>query len=431
MKRTISTIFFSLLLGAFVVAWIFSDQISLALRSYLPRASDAVNASTGADENGTENADAVHGPHGGRLLVQGAFGIEITIAELGHPPEFRVYAYAGEKPVAPALVNLDIELARLGGTVDHFSFTAVEDYLHGSGVVSEPHSFDVTVAANYQGQAYAWSYENHEGRVHIAEAQAQQAEVATEIAGPMTIHETVILTGRVQTDPNRMSRVLARFPGVVKSVRRNLGEVVRAGDVLATVQSNESLQTYSLKAPIGGLIVRRDVQIGESTANEPLFEIADLSSVWVELDVFGRDLLRVQADQSVAIETFDGYKAAGKIDWISPLAAHASQSVRARIPLPNPDGRLRPGQFVRGLVTIAEHHVQLAVRKSAVQRFRDFQVVFARFGETYEVRMIDMGRSDNEWVEVLAGLTPGTDYVTSNSYLIKADIDKSGASHDH
>jgi cobalt-zinc-cadmium efflux system membrane fusion protein len=217
----------------------------------------------------------------------------------------------------------------------------------------------------------------------------------------------------------------------VKSVRRNLGDVVRAGDVLATVQSNESLQTYSVKAPIGGLIVRRDVQVGESTADEPLFVIVDLSSVWVELDVFGRDLPNVQAGQSVAVETFDGYRVQGKIDWISPLAAHASQSVRARIPLPNPDGRLRPGQFVRGRVTIAEHDVPLAVRKSAVQRFRDFQVVFARFGETYEVRMLDLGRGDNEWVEVLGGLAPGTDYVTSNSYLIKADIDKSGASHDH
>jgi cobalt-zinc-cadmium efflux system membrane fusion protein len=92
---------------------------------------------------------------------------------------------------------------------------------------------------------------------------------------------------------------------------------------------------------------------------------------------------------------------------------------------------LRPGQFVRGRITLAEHAVPLAVRLAALQRFRDFQVIFARIGDTYEVRMLELGRRDSEWVEVLGGLAPGTEYVTANSYLIKADIEKSGASHDH
>ena len=92
---------------------------------------------------------------------------------------------------------------------------------------------------------------------------------------------------------------------------------------------------------------------------------------------------------------------------------------------------LRPGQFVRGQVTVAKHPVALAVRQSAIQGFRDFQVVFARIGDTYEVRMLELGRQNDRWAEVLGGLKPGTEYVTSNSYLIKADIEKSGASHDH
>ena len=75
--------------------------------------------------------------------------------------------------------------------------------------------------------------------------------------------------------------------------------------------------------------------------------------------------------------------------------------------------------------------VPLAVKKSGLQSFRDFTVVYARVGDTYEVRMLDLGRSDGEHVEVLGGLEPGTTYVTGNSYLVKADIEKSGASHDH
>ncbi|MGD8808556.1 MAG: HlyD family secretion protein, partial [Gammaproteobacteria bacterium] len=113
------------------------------------------------------------------------------------------------------------------------------------------------------------------------------------------------------------------------------------------------------------------------------------------------------------------------------LVAHGSQSVRARVTAANPDARLRPGQFVRASVVTGEHDVPLAVRQSGLQRFREFDVVFARVRDVYEVRMLELGRSDAEYVEVLSGLRPGEIYVTRNSYLIKADIEKAGASHDH
>ena len=383
------------------------------------------------DEHAANSEEVSKGPHGGRLLEADSFAVELTIFEKGIPPEFHVYPYFEGKPVALDAVTLNIELTRLDGQVDKFPFKPQADYLRGDGVVTEPHSFDVSVTARYQGNAYKWEYENYEGRTHIAANMAIEAGIATETAGPGIIHETLTLTGRVQTDPNRLSHVRARFPGVVRSIKRNLGEVVKAGDVLATVQSNESLQTYSLTAPIAGLIVKREIQPGEATGDTPLFIIADLSQVWVEFDVFGRDLNQVRSGQDVKIESLDGQQMQGNLDWVSPLAAHASQSVHARVVLPNPNGQLRPGQFVRGEVTIAEHKVPLAVRLSALQGFRDFTVVFARFGETYEVRMLELGRRNHEWVEVLDGLKTGTEYVTQNSYIIKADIEKSGASHDH
>ena len=122
--------------------------------------------------------------------------------------------------------------------------------------------------------------------------------IETEPVGPITLTETRTLTGRVQTNPNRLSRVRPRFAGVVKAIRHELGDVVSAGDVLATVQSNESLQEYHVKAPINGLIVKRDIQVGEATGDEPLFVIADLSEVWVELDVFVRDLELIKKGQA-------------------------------------------------------------------------------------------------------------------------------------
>lgn len=385
----------------------------------------------GHDEHAAEEDEYTRGPHGGRMLVDGRFSIEITLFEQGVPPEFRVYTYADNRPVSPEKVKLDIQLERLGGRVDRIGFSPQADYLRGDTEIVEPHSFAVTVNAGYAGQPHRWSFESLEGRTQIGSDMATEVGIETEVAGPAVIREILTLSGQVQTDPDRVSRVRARFPGVVKAVKRNLGDVVEAGDALASVQSNESLETYILKAPIGGLIVRRDIQVGEATGDDPLFIITDLSEVWAELDVFGRDIGRIHAGQAVTVETFDGHHAEGVIDFVSPLSAHASQSVRARVRLENPEGQLRPGQFVRGRVTIAEHEVPLAVRATALQRFRDFQVVFARFADVYEVRMIDIGRHDSEWVEVLGGLEPGTGYVTANSYLIKADIEKSGASHDH
>jgi membrane fusion protein, heavy metal efflux system len=148
--------------------------------------------------------------------------------------------------------------------------------------------------------------------------------------------------------------------------------------------------------------------------------------------VFQNDLARIADGQSVEIFDLDGRKLAdGRVSRIAPLAIHGSQSVRARVVLDNASGVLRPGQFVSGRVTVGESQVALAVAKTGLQRFRDFDVVFEQVGDTYEVRMLELGRADATRVEVLAGLEAGARYVTQNSYLIKADIEKSGASHHH
>jgi cobalt-zinc-cadmium efflux system membrane fusion protein len=218
---------------------------------------------------------------------------------------------------------------------------------------------------------------------------------------------------------------------VIRSVNRQIGDSVRAGDALATIESNESLQSYTVTAPIAGVITQRHAEPGEQAGGEELFEIADFSSVWAELSVFPRDRARLRAEQSVTLSAEGGVSAGGVVSYLSPFGDRASQSLTARVVLDNSGGRWTPGQFVEGRVTLAETPVELAVPLSALQTFRDFDVVFARVGETYEVRMLELGRRDAEQVEVLGGLAPGTVYVTQNSYLVKADIEKSGASHDH
>jgi cobalt-zinc-cadmium efflux system membrane fusion protein len=241
----------------------------------------------------------------------------------------------------------------------------------------------------------------------------------------------VTLYGSIVPDPTRVREVKARFPGVIRNVRAQIGDRLEAGAALATIESNESLQTYTVTAPIAGVVTLRHAEPGEQAGDEELFEIADYSTVWVELNVFARDRARVREGQMARITSEGEVEALGEIDYLAPAGQRSSQSSIARVVLDNADGRWVSGQFVEAAVTVAETVVDVAVPLSALQTFRDFDVVFMRVGDVYEVRMLTLGRRDAARVEVLDGLALGTEYVTENSYLIKADIEKAGASHDH
>lgn len=273
--------------------------------------------------------------------------------------------------------------------------------------------------------------ESLEGRTTIAANVAAAAGIVTVRAGPATIAETVLLYGSIAPDAARVREVRARFPGAIATVRVAVGERVAAGAALATIEANESLQTYTLAAPIAGIVLERHAQPGEQTDAAPLFLLADLSSVWAELRAFPRDRARLAAGLAVRVRGDAGAVAASVLDYLSPIGDPLTQSVVARATLANGDGRWTPGQFVEGEVAVASTPVALAVPLSAVQRFRDVDVVFARVGDDYEVRMLELGRRDAERVEVTGGLEPGTEIVVDNSYLVLADIEKAGASHDH
>ena len=377
-------------------------------------------------------AEYERGPHRGRMLRDGDFALEVTIFETGVPPEFRLYAYQGDQPVPPASVDAQIELTRLGGVIDKFSFRAEGDALVGSGVVTEPHSFDVRAVATVAGKKHEWSYASHEGRTTIEAAIAEASGIGTAKAGPAVIRETVSALGSISIDVNRLAKVRARFPGVVREVRAGFGDTVARGAPLAVVESNDSLRSYTLSAPISGVVTLRNTNVGDVAGAEALFEITDLSEVWADLHVFGKDLERLAPGQSLVItSTVCEHQVDAQLERILPIAAANSQSAIARVRLANADGRWRPGLAVSAEITVAEHQVPLAVEVPGLQRFRDFTVVYAKVDETYEVRMLDLGRRDADFVEVLGGITPGTTYVSAQSFLIRADIEKSGASHDH
>ena len=380
-------------------------------------------------EHAVAGAEYERGPHNGRMLRDGDFAIELTVFEDGVPPEFRLYAYRADKPVL-AGVDATVVLTRLDGEVDRLAFRPEETYLRGDATVVEPHSFDVEVMAREGGRSHVWKFASPEGRAVIKDAAARAAGITIETAGPAEIAQTVELIGRVALDPAATAQVGAKYPGRVMSVQHNIGDRVRAGALLARVESSESLQTYSVTAPMSGTITERRTNVGAVTGGEPLFVIADASRAVAEFPVFPRDMERVRAGQAITVRGLEGTRSQRTTvrDFL-PIADIGSQSLTARAQLPG--GGWFPGMNVKGLVTVERRRVPLAVKTSALQSFRDFTVVFAKVGETYEVRMLKLGQQGSEWTEVLSGIKPGQAYAATGSYVVKADIEKSGASHDH
>jgi len=408
-----------------------SAPLALAIAGALALAACG-NAPAKPENHAAEEAEK-RGPHGGRMLYDGDLSIEITIFEDGVEPEFRVYAYRKDRPLAPNQVQLSITLTRLDGEVNRFAFKPEGDYLRGQGVVDEPHSFDVAVNASYAGKSSSWRYESYEGRTTISAQAAKAGGVRTEVAGPAPIAQLVDMAGRVEITPEGKGEVRAWYPGRIISLSGQLGTSVRKGQVLARVESSESLQTYSIPAPISGVIIEKNLNVGDVAMERPIFVIADPTKLHAEFFVYPRDAEKVRVGQPVEVRSLSGdTRLTAEVEAVLPTADLVSQTLLAHVHLPGgADSAFRPGMGVEGSFQVGAQVAPLAVRTKAIQRFRDFQVVFVKVKDAYEVRMLQIGRQTPEWTEVLSGLKPGAEYVVDGAFLIRADIEKSGASHDH
>ncbi|HKQ24884.1 MAG TPA: efflux RND transporter periplasmic adaptor subunit [Burkholderiales bacterium] len=470
-------------------------------------------AQEGGGNTGTKTqegeSESIKGPHGGRLLTQGSFAIEVTIHEQGGPPEFRVYAYEAGKPSNPGEVSLQIQLERLGAPPETINFQAKQDFLSSDREIVEPHSFAVRVMAQRKGQAYRWNYEQSEGRVRIDDAAAQSAGIRIDTAGPAKIQSTLQLSGEIQFNQDRLAHVVPRLDGVVIKSAKSLGDQVREGELLAVLESRmladlktehlatqtrldlatttferekrlweerisaeqdylasrqalaeaqithrnvqqkllalgldhtaimrggaDGLTRYEVRAPIDGVVIEKHLSIGEAVKEDAsIFTIADLSTVWAEMIIYPKDLDSVKIGQKVTVRaTGLDAEAAGRVSYVGSLVGEQTRSAKARVTLQNPNRSWRPGLFVTVELVQSEAEVPVAVAVEAIQTYRDGKVVFVRFGEFFEARPVEPGRTDGQWIEVVNGVSPGTKYAASNSFVLKAELGKSSASHDH
>ncbi|WP_233198662.1 MULTISPECIES: efflux RND transporter periplasmic adaptor subunit [Luteimonas] len=281
--------------------------------------------------------------------------------------------------------------------------------------------------------------DGHEDDAHADDATTIAADIADDVgirvapAAAGTIADQHEVQGLLTTLETGNARVTARFPGPIRRLHAEVGDRVRAGQVLATIESNLSLSTYTVTAPISGTVLARNASVGQSAGEGAvLYEIADLSTLWVDLHVFGRDAEHLAAGSPVTISRLgDGATADTRIDRVLPGTATASQSTIARATLDNADGQWRPGSAVRAMVTVSTQPADLVVPLTALQQMDGRDVVFVREGDRYEKRTVTLGRRDARRVEIVEGMAVGEDVVIEQSYTIKADLEKAGAGHAH
>jgi cobalt-zinc-cadmium efflux system membrane fusion protein len=337
-------------------------------------------------------------------------------------------------------------------------------------------------------------------------------KLSTAAAGPLDQYAE--LPGEIVLNADRLAHVVPRISGIVREVRKSLGDLVKAGEVLAVIDSRDLAEAksaylaasarrnlaqakfdreerlwqkkvtseqeyldasqglaeariemnsaeqqlhvlgfsdtyikelprhqditytrYETQAPFAGTIIEKHLTLGESVNEDAdIFTIADLSSVWVDINVYQKDLAQIRKGQNVVIEIGHGIpEATGKISWVGPLVGEATRTAKARVVLANPDGTLRPGLFVTAQVAVADTPVGIVIPKSALQTFEGRTVVFVQDEDGLEPKPVQTGRENASHVEIVEGLKSGQTYVSQGAFTIKAQLSKGafGDGHNH
>ncbi|MBC8282196.1 MAG: efflux RND transporter periplasmic adaptor subunit [Nitrospinae bacterium] len=246
------------------------------------------------------NTDSIpKGSHGGWLFSEKDLKIEVKIFEKGVPPEFRVYITDKQnKPVSLNEVKLTIKLNRLD-RVDTIRFKPMGKYLLGNKTVVEPHSFDVDIQAQWQGQKFEWKFSQIEARVELSEAALKNAGITIKKAGSARLTRQIHLPGEIGLNEGKVVHIVPRLDGVVKKTFKHLGDDVVPGDILAIIESRELADAkinYLSKIQQIGL-VKSDLE-RESLLLNSTHQLLDLLQKEKDLEEVYRELEDLQIGKS-------------------------------------------------------------------------------------------------------------------------------------
>lgn len=268
--------------------------------------------------------------------------------------------------------------------------------------------------------------------VRLTPEQLAAAGIEIAAAEPGAIDSGIELLGEVHPNGDRLAHIVPRFPGIVREVRKNAGDVVKSGDVLAVIESSDSLAPYSLKTLIDGIVLAKHLTLGEAVDREKqAFVVADLSTVWVDLSVYQKDLAYIAMGRRVRIHAVnEGPDAEGEVSYVTPAVDQVTRTATARVVLDNPDRKFLPGMFVTAH-TLDAVEATIAVPRDAIQSIEGRTCVLVETPDGFAPRRVTLGREGETRIEVVSGLAPGERIAVTNTFLLKAELAKGEAEHEH
>lgn len=266
------------------------------------------------------------------------------------------------------------------------------------------------------------------------------ARLANELQQDLTSRDKSLWEGRAVPE---QQYIKSRTAAAQAEMRLNIARQklfalgVEADEITALPKSpDEQLRNHNVRAPINGQIVERRVDLGAPVGREgqesEIYVIADLSSLWVDLSVPSSDLANVAVGQRAAVMARQaGLRADAKVIFVGPILQADTRSARVIAAMDNAQMAWRPGVFVTAQISIAEQPVELCVPRAALQTIEGQQNLFVRTEEGFEKREVVIGRGDDRHVEIVFGLDPGEVIATTRTFVLKAELGKGEAGHDH
>ena len=268
-------------------------------------------------------------------------------------------------------------------------------------------------------------YENAR-RTSVAEVKLAQA---TYDRTKMLYEKTITAGKNLQAAEHDLEVAKASAESNVEGTRASLTAARRHLLILGLKQSDidglknkpDAPVVFSLSSPIAGIVVERNATIGATIGSDAnLFKIIDISSVWIDANVFEKDLERVRLGQEVkvSVPAFPGTTFSGRVILVNSVVDPETRSVKVRTEVPNPDGRLKPDMFANVAIITDLHRTAISIPQSAVLKDGEKTVVFVAEGSGYKKRQVTAGISGNDRVEIIDGLSAGDKVVVKGNYLL-------------
>ena len=273
--------------------------------------------------------------------------------------------------------------------------------------------------------------EEHEeitDRITLTQAYAENAGIKDSIARAGEINQTLTLYGKTENDASQVSQVRARFAGMIRKLSLNIGDKVTKGEIIAEIESSSSLKTYTVIAPISGSVTARFANENELSDQQALLTITNSNKLWLELQVFPSQRKKVAIGDKVIVSSVSN-ESEFSIKYLLPSDNNQPFTL-ARVLIDNEAQQLSPGLLLSAEVVTNRQSVDLAIENRAMQSVGGVTVAFIKTAYGYQMRPIQVGLTDGSHSEVLTGLTHGETYALENSYLLKAELEKSLAADD-